>query len=295
MAYRKCYQVIVSKPYHKNFSNPIGFGSGFIIQYANRMWFVTADHVVSPDNNPDFVSWGNDCLCGIPTGVNDEDKHQHITLLLKDRYEFVVAEQQRTPDDPVFPKMVDISFADADYFVGNCKSLGFYDKNFPSVAVESGSDKLYFTSNEIILDGGISEGPFFVIGSILGIKRIDMVKSDHLHVNLTYDRQADGEIVLKTKNPIDIKEWSGLSGLPVVDYNGRVLGALLRATPNDTKVYVEPMKHVIEKIRQVISLMNSGVDFNEPFIVVGPNVTLQDVKNNMAVQTIVDTINNNRS
>lgn len=75
-AYRKAYQIVVAPGYHKDFGDPKRFGSGFILNVDGTNWFVTACHVVDSKNEKDFVGWGNDDLCGVPLGINDEEQHE---------------------------------------------------------------------------------------------------------------------------------------------------------------------------------------------------------------------------
>ena len=47
------YLTQITEPEDKALENPIGFASGFIVEYENDKFFITADHIVHFD---DFVS-----------------------------------------------------------------------------------------------------------------------------------------------------------------------------------------------------------------------------------------------
>ncbi|HVA97634.1 MAG TPA: hypothetical protein VNG53_01965 [Bacteroidia bacterium] len=47
------YHTQITRPNDKNLENPVGFGSGFIVEFNNNNFFVTADHTLHLDDYDD--------------------------------------------------------------------------------------------------------------------------------------------------------------------------------------------------------------------------------------------------
>lgn len=290
-AYNKCYQIMVSPYFHKNLGDPKGFGSGFVLYYKGTNYFITADHVTSPHNHPDFCKWGKECICGVASGRNDEEIHAQICVPLQARFEFVKASKPQDKDDLVFPEEVDLTFCKAPKELSDCVTLGF-SKPYSILNFPSGQIKGVFDANDAVSDQ-LDLSKYFVIGSILGINNItnDGIIKHKAHLNLTFSRYEDEMIVLTTETPINrLKDWAGLSGSPVVNYNGKLLGMLLKASDGFREIRVLPIKYIIDKLDLVQRMAKTQIDMKKPFIVVGPNVSLDDVKNNPAIQDIIEKI-----
>lgn len=285
---------MVSPYYHENLGDPKGFGSGFILNYKGTDYFITADHVTSPHNHPDFVQWGNDCICGVASGHNDVKTHLHVCVALKSRFEFVKAPKPANENDLVFPEEVDLTFCEIPKEIYQCVTLGFTLPhsilNYPSNQRKDG-----FVPSDFINVEEVINTPYFVIGSILGVDNTtnDGCVKHKAHLNLKFSHYEDDIIVLKTDSLINRKrDWAGLSGSPVVSYDGKLLGMLLKAADGFHEIRVMPINSIISKIDLIQRMEQRGFNLEEPFIVVGPNVSLEDVKNNPAMQEIVSRINN---
>lgn len=289
--YLKCFQLLASPPYHRNLGDPKSFGSGFVLMYHGRLYFITADHVVSPDNETDFVQWGDDWICGIPIGINDEENHASVCLPLTGRIEFVKG-NILSEDNLEFPEPIDLAFSNVDTKILKCKSLGF--NIYPSIfCFSAGENKKCFEESNIINPEEYENSNYFIIGSIVRINENSQEASlDHkLHYNLKF-KEIDGEnIVLESTSIIDRKkDWSGLSGSPVVNEEGRLLGMLIRAANGYNNVIVMSIEAIISKINQIERLRQMGHNLNEPFLVVGPSVTMEKVENSTIVKEIISKI-----
>lgn len=294
--YNKCFQIMVSPYYHKDLGDPKGFGSGFILNHNGTDYFITADHVTSPHNHPDFLQWGQDCICGVASGRNDEQKHAQLCVALKSRFEFVKAPKPVDENDPVFPEEVDLTFCEVPKEIYECVTLGFTLPHsilkFPSNHRKNG-----FVYTDLINPEEVENASYFVIGTILGV---DSTTNDgcvkyKAHLNLKFSHYENDIIVLKTDSLINrTRDWAGLSGSPVVSYDGKLLGMLLKASDGFHEIRIMPVNAIISKIDLIHRMEQNGLNLDEPFIVVGPNVSLEDVKNNPAMQEIVSKLNKNK-
>lgn len=287
--YNRCFQIIISPHYHENLGDPSGFGSGFLLSYGGIYYFITADHVTSPHNHPDFVKWGDDCICGIASGLNDEEKHAQLCVVLKSRFEFVKAPKPADENDLVFPEEVDLTFCEAPKEIFDCVTLGFSLPhsllNYPSNFRKNG-----FEQADVINVEDVKNATYFVIGTILGVDNTtnDVCVKHKAHLNLEFSRYEDETIVLTTSSLINRnRDWSGLSGSPVVSYDGKLLGMLLMASDGFHEIRVMPINSIVSKINLIQRMERNKLNLVEPFIVVGSNVSIEDVKNNPAMQEIV--------
>lgn len=289
-AYRKSFQIIVAPGYHKDFGNPKGFGSGFILNVDGTDWFVTACHVVDSKNEMDFVGWGNDDLCGVPMGINDEQRHESLTAKLSGFYEYIRAPRPADAVNLVFPWPLDLTFCKADFKLNNAITLGF---SYPvgNLFFPAGEPHLKFDAQEIVLPDKITADSYFVVGTILGIDKTCMntTTNHQFHGSLSFDHLDGNEVYLKAPYPVREKaEWSGLSGSAVVSYDGHLLGMLSHVVEGDDWIRVIPANAILRLIRQQQRLNNSGIDLSQPYILVGPGITMDDIRNNPAIKQIID-------
>ena len=92
-----------------------------------------------------------------------------------------------------------------------------------------------------------------------------------------------------------MSDWKGLSGSPVIDSKGRLLGMLLRVVDKGYEIFVMPISFILRYIDQLDRLRSLGIETDQPFIVVPPGTTIDDVKNNIAVEAAIEIINESYS
>lgn len=111
------------------------------------------------------------------------------------------------------------------------------------------------------------------------------------HGSLSFDHQDGVEIYLKVPYSVREKaEWSGLSGSSVVRNDGKLLGMLINVSEADNLIRLMSANAILDQIRQQQRLNASGVDQTQPCIVVGSAVTMDDVRNNSAINDIINTL-----
>lgn len=295
-AWLKCHQVVVAEPYHTDLSDPKGYGSGFEIQFQGRRFFLSAGHVLDarnfsddPDRQDDFVGWEKEDLCGVPMGVNDEPVRQSMSIKLSGIYKFVGAQRQKDAEDVTFPEPVDFCFCESDWKLKGAKTIGFADAK-RSVRFAAGEKKTFFTEDQFPDGEPVTDDEFFVIGTILGIDRsgMNMTANHQFHPGLKFQSVIDGDLYLASHEAIDKKsEWSGLSGSPVVKSDGKLLGMLLKVSESDGLIRVMPTREILRIIDQSIRIEKSGIDTHEPFIVVPPGTSIEELKRNPAIIEIL--------
>lgn len=289
--YLKCYQIMVSKPYARHFGDPLGYGSGFIIQLGERKYFLTAEHVTSAKEERDFVEWGPENLVGVPTGVNDEKEWRSSVVRMGGWFTTVNLKPKNiSGEGQTWPQVMDFTYCDANRLDEKCMTYGFFDPK-RAFAIGSGIKKSYFSEAEFILDKDtLADHDYFVIGTILGLdtKKLEMNPQHKIHPLLRFNRIQDEEIVLETPDIIDKnKDWAGLSGAPVVTSEGHVIGMLLRVVDGGREIFVKPLSTILRFIRNNERYAAYGLDMSQPFIVVPPGTTMEDVENDPDIQNLI--------
>ncbi|MCH5217346.1 MAG: hypothetical protein J1F07_02140 [Muribaculaceae bacterium] len=288
---RRCFPVVVSHPWHRDFSDPFNFGSGFLMELDGKTYCITAMHVVSPHNYPEYKRWHANNICGVPSGKTDYYTRQHLFLTLCNRSEMMMTQKQASPDDFICPEPFDASFCDGTEVLNTGVSLGFQFSDW-WFRIPMGSPREAFGEGDIIPDSDIANHDYFVVGSILGMAKGGMqyTRHDKLHIGLKYSGRNLGDITLEAPTENDrTRDWAALSGSPVVSDDGRLLGMLVNVADGRKEINVMPMAKIVEKIKTESSLEASGFK-DDYYIVVGPGMTMEDVKNNPAVKEMIDGI-----
>lgn len=297
-AYVRSYQIISADPYAKDFSYNRSTGAGFIIDYKSRNYLVTCEHVVMPDNVTDFNCVERNLNVGIISGFNDEQNHISICIPVGGWYEYVSIPNIKEDDDNIWPTSVDLAFCDAHDLHIKCRSIGFYDKS-ANFFINAGSSKNYFKEESFISDcEEYGKEVYSVIGTIIPVEHNgwDLRPRHRLHQNLKFIEEKSNEIILYTDKSINaVSDWKGLSGSPVIDSKGRLLGMLLRVVDKGHEIFVMPISFILRYIDQLDRLKSLGIETDQPFIVVPPGTTIEDVKKNIAVEAVIEIINESYS
>ena len=66
------YQTQITHPTDNKCDNPVGYGSGFMVNYMQKIFFITADHVVHPDDYDCKERTGTDYIVSIYNNVRSE-------------------------------------------------------------------------------------------------------------------------------------------------------------------------------------------------------------------------------
>ena len=101
------YQTQITDAIDKNCENPVGFGSGFIVEYRDTVFFVTADHVVHPDDYDVDARTGKDFIVSIYNNVKPETNFLSTVVTPLGGFYYMESFNLLKPDDA--PELVDVS------------------------------------------------------------------------------------------------------------------------------------------------------------------------------------------
>lgn len=212
---------------------PDGAGSGFVLSYKDKLFFITADHVCHPDDygdNSTSRSFDDKDVAIVNNWIEKDPetgKDLHILTPIGGFYYFTQFKFDKFGGISEGGKPYDASFAilDTSKFVKPLKSETLLVEGGPDVP--GGLDMIPVPSESIIVP---SHNDRFIV---YGHTNFTFNKSTNLlewkvthHEDMTYYGERGDYYLLKPNEPIIVEEWKGISGSPVLNLQGGLLGIL---------------------------------------------------------------------
>ena len=234
-------QVVVTKD--KNALIIKNWGSGFLFGYRKKLFFVTADHVAHFD---DFVAGerlGKDDFVWVFNGRNQLDQLTTMVNPINGIYSFDLFNL----DDvlPEIPELKDMAFAILEKPIEPpLLTLALKDLD-GTVLVPAGEDRLYLEEKCV---AELKDGDICYVGSCVkwDISGVMLNYQSLVHRDLVLTEvNSDGYYVFKYHSPVVVNEWRGISGAPVFNQQGDLIGMLIEVDENYDTVTVVPMKTIM--------------------------------------------------
>lgn len=240
---------------------PDGAGSGFFLRHKDRVMLVTADHVCHPfDHKPEVNQRAfADKDVAIVNNWTEKDANAVEMPILTpvggfyyfDQFKFTLENglDDFKPFDATF------SILEADRFLRPFKNEGMMVVNGPTVP--AGLDMIAIPSEAIVEPS--SEDWYICYGHTnFGMNEdgVHLKWDTAIHEEMRYAGQNGDYYVLTPAESIDGNAWHGISGAPVLNQTGGLLGILCGGNPNQNAIYVMSMK-------KVLSLINSTLRIEE--------------------------------
>ena len=229
--YRTHLQTVMTQKGDKWYK-PIAVGSGFFVQYKNRTFFVTADHTVhlndySPQGNS---RTGIEYQVNIVNNINTKDRHSVMTPV--GGFTYLDAFNLYNPDNVglVDVAACELKTVDIQY--------PFYTPSMrePDGTIHQQESIVSFVPEAFSTPKEGTECCVFgqVESEVVG----DEMRRTNIIHNLTFSYKSEDVICLDNGTVIDdVKQWAGLSGTPVLDSNGGLVGVLTSVGVGTNKVY----------------------------------------------------------
>lgn len=245
------YLTQITKPEDKDLARPVGFGSGFIVEYEQEKYFVTADHTIHLDdykgkegrNGEEYV---------ISIFNNYSDPNNFPSTALTPLGGFYYFDKFRVDKLDELPQPVDVCVCKMK---GHNLLLPFLtdEVRFENVTINAGEEKFIFRIASFCEPD--VEKAYFVFGKIKTKLRdgIRLEAKSTFKQFLQFVRTSGDFLLFNTPELIaDYEEWDGLSGSPVISEDGECVGVLCDVLVDSTSIWVMP----ISKVKMIIEVIH---------------------------------------
>ncbi|MFC0427281.1 hypothetical protein [Chryseobacterium scophthalmum] len=244
------YQIVISKePTFQ--SNPLAFGSGFFMNFKDKLFFITADHNIHIEDHQINERTGVDNYVGIFNNISDRNNFSTIITPVGG---FYYMESFDISKNNLNIQLVDvaISMVDREKF----EAPFFTDENIPdqdeNLIVSQNQQKFEFLEEHIVEPSG--KDTYFIYGKIKpNFKGLFLHRDITFKNNLKYINSYGDYLLLNTDKEIsDYENWAGLSGSPVINQDGKCVGVLCSINEGTKSVFVKPFSKILPFLDTII-------------------------------------------
>lgn len=255
----KNHQVVVAPPKSTDFANLTYCGCGFVVRYKDCNFFITADHVIHGQHFEADERNAEDNVVGVLLCKNDMECYASLVVPLGGIYDFTKYQLPKSKDDLVFPELVDVAFCKVDEKLEACVTIELRIED--EIIVPAGEPKGFITT-ELFLEYPSKDELYVVAGTILKVHQngIRFSPLNAVYCGLEYVETIDNLFHLKYPQIIDYQQWAGLSGSPVFNNEGKLLGMLLRVEDGGHAVWVKPISEIVKLLNYSLSMEGLNLD-----------------------------------
>lgn len=258
--WRNTYQIVGWEKEHAEKTFPDVFGCGFILKRGSKFIFVTADHVIHKADEEAGLRTGKEYLYAIVCNRNEikdgiiQTKFRSIGGFVNlDKYDLsLYLKGEEELEVALIPDMQDYAFADfnPEFF----KEIFTHRLQInDEILTKEGLFKLYICDDSYMKPSETAK--YIVIGTIPN--KFDGVKwerANAIHQDLSYLGTEDEMYKFAIQTQVKNEEWAGLSGAPFFDYEGNLVGMLIRAVEDFNFVWVMPIHRILGMIDKMIQI-----------------------------------------
>ena len=255
----KNHQVVVAPPQSTDFANFTYCGCGFVVQYKCYKFFITADHVIHGEHFEADERNVEDNVVGVLQCKNDMECYASLVVPLGGIYDFTKYQIPKSKDDLVFPELVDVAFCKVDEELEACVTIELRIEN--EIIVSAGEPKGFITT-ELFLEHPSKDELYVITGTILKVHQngIRFSPLNAVYCGLKYIETENNLFHLKYPQIIDYQQWAGLSGSPVFNNEGKLLGMLLRVEDGGHAVWIKPISEIVKLLDYSLTIEKLDLD-----------------------------------
>jgi hypothetical protein len=238
------YHTQITHPSNKDCDDPVSYGSGFLVDYNNNLFFVTADHTVHFDDYGDSGEkrTGTDYVVSIFNNVTPPG--QFLSTVVTPLGGFYYTEQFHLDKPLEASKLVDVTVCKLKPI--NLQYPFHTDQvTFPNEVIAAGQHK--WRIREQAFSEPEPDVEYLIFGKIrtclkdfIKLERVNTLKS-----GLKFITKAGDYLLFNTPEVIiDEKDWEGLSGSPVISITGDCVGVLCSVNEGSRSIWVMPVSTV---------------------------------------------------
>jgi len=260
--WRNTYQLVGWEEEHSENIFPDVFGCGFVLKINDKFVFVTADHVIHKADEEAGARTNKEYRYAIVCNQNDIKNGSFQTIfrpiggfISLDKFDlgpYLRGEEEL--EVALIPDMQDYAFADfkPEYFQ---EILTHELRINNDVLTREGLFHIFICEDAYTEPNENSK--YMVVGTIPEPDKFDGIKwvrANAAHWELNFIGTEEGMYKFATSSQVKIEEWAGLSGAPFFDYDGNIVGMLLRAVEGYDFVWVMPIHTILKMINEMIRI-----------------------------------------
>lgn len=265
--WKASHQIVILTPDKpSNEADIEGWGSGFILEYKGRQFFITCDHNLHMlDDFANGERSGEDFLIAIIANCKDPQNPLSTGFVTIPGFYYFDSIDINTPE---IMDLKDIAFAELKTAMPLpllTNQLNHYDG---SVAVKAGELKL-FIKEETISEA--EEGKDYVITGCICNRIVDGIRMERRTtfregIKYTGRTHMGSFLVFEYPDIINVEEWEGLSGSPIFDEEGKLVGMVNEVVDGGREIYVTPIKHILRLIDYAIKSEIVNEQMKKPLV-----------------------------
>ena len=274
-AFRATLQLVI--PDVKNQDKIKGFGSGFLLRHKCQLFFITADHVVHLDDHDESNETGQrlgiDYTPQIITNIQNKGSltsvilpiggFYHLTGFKMDKEDYSSPIEFFSTFNKIAERAIDINddSIPIDVRIASFPDMAIAKMQEPlacpilnnAVVDEDGNAIIAEGTPKIVLDSqyisSVDDKKWYIIAGTIGnyLKNSVILERKNIeHALLKYiGLDSDKNVLLETPEKPNIDLWSGLSGAPVLNEDGQLVGMLIRGPKSEPIITVVPIDKII--------------------------------------------------
>lgn len=229
-----------------------GWGSGFILKYKERIFFITCDHVIHLlDDYANGERANYDFTPYIITNYSKESDEINTCFMPIGRFNYFDKKDFKIPE---LTDLVDVAFAEMKMTLeAPIWSHALHDYDGKKI-VEEKKNKIIIEEDKI---SEVSKDKTYVLTGSVENQLVDGIRIDRKNKfvqDIKYEGGSHfGYIELKTPEPTSKKEWEGLSGSPVFSEDGKLVGMLNEVVEGENTIHITPIGKITKFIDYVIA------------------------------------------
>lgn len=237
---RTNYMTVMTDPADKSMERAVGYGSGFIMNYKELLFFVTADHVVHPDDHDEKQRTGKDYVVSIFNNIANPDLP--FSTLVTPVGGFYYADSFNFLKPEEAPKLLDVSVA--IMYERHCQNPFLTHKMQDSTG-EITEQKSKFILREEHISSPDKNHQYYVCGQVRhNLKGLALYRDTVIYENITYQAQSGDYHLFRSDKKIIYEDWAGLSGSAIFNNEGKCVGVVCSVTQDTHSVWVLGMDKV---------------------------------------------------
>lgn len=230
-------------------------GSGFILKHNGHKVFVTAGHVATTQSDGSIL-YDKNVLVQTNSIYYDTDLNRYCCCLVSLNEVVTISAFRFDPISAAIGKegVIDIAFSVFDDARSNAPFVT-QKVDIDGAFVPYGEEKVCLESSNAIVASPTDN--YAVYGRVkLYFEKVDgenvLQSKVVLHSHLKFAYETKDMYVLHYDKPVIISEWKGLSGAPVLNQDGKLLGVACSVDPITNTISVM-------KIRMVLSFIDAEI------------------------------------